>query len=79
VLYAWAGLGAAFGPGLLLTLWWKGTSKWGVFAGMVVGTVTVIVWKNVPVLDNLIYEIIPGFVFAFLAVIIVSLITKKRI
>lgn len=79
VLYAWAGLGAAFGPGLLLTLWWKGTSKWGVFAGMVVGTVTVIVWKNVPVLDNLIYEIIPGFVFAFLSVVIVSLITKKQV
>jgi sodium/proline symporter len=77
VLYAWAGLGAAFGPGLLLTLWWKRTTGWGVLAGMITGTATVIIWKNVPVLDDLIYEIIPGFLFAFLAVLIISLATKN--
>jgi sodium/proline symporter len=76
VLYAWAGLGAAFGPGLLMTLWWRRTTKWGVLAGMIVGTATVIIWKNVPALDAFIYEIIPGFVFAFVSVIFVSLITQ---
>jgi Na+/proline symporter len=81
VLYAWAGLGAAFGPGLLLTLWWKRTSAWGVWAGMVVGTATVVIWKNVPALDAVIYEIIPGFVLAFITVVVVSLVTRpvKRI
>jgi sodium/proline symporter len=77
VLYAWAGLGASFGPGLLLTLWWRRTTKWGVLAGMIFGTATVIIWKNVPALDHFIYEIIPGFICAFIAVVIVSLITKK--
>jgi Na+/proline symporter len=77
VLYAWAGLGAAFGPGLLMTLWWKRTTKWGVLAGMIVGTATVIIWKNVPALDAFIYEIIPGFIFAFISVVFVSLITQS--
>jgi sodium/proline symporter len=52
VLYAWAGLGASFGPALLTTLWWKKVTKWGVFSGMVMGTVTVLIWYNVPVLKN---------------------------
>jgi len=78
VLYAWAGLGSAFGPGLLLTLWWKRASGWGILAGMIVGTATVIIWKNIPALDRFIYEIIPGFIFAFLAVIVISLITRKH-
>jgi sodium/proline symporter len=77
VLYAWAGLGAAFGPGLLMTLWWKRTTKWGVLAGMIVGTATVIIWKNLPALDAFIYEIIPGFIFAFISVVFVSLITQN--
>ena len=77
VLYAWAGLGAAFGPGLLLTLWWKRTTGWGVLAGMIVGTATVIIWKNIPATSALIYEIIPGFICAFVAVVVVSLLTPK--
>jgi len=77
VLYAWAGLGAAFGPGLLLTLWWKRTTGWGVLAGMIVGTATVILWKNIPATSALIYEIIPGFICAFISVVVVSLLTSK--
>ncbi len=77
VLYAWAGLGSAFGPGLLLTLWWKRTTAWGLLSGMIVGTATVIIWKNVPALDAFIYEIIPGFVFALISVVLVSLLTQK--
>ena len=66
VLYAWAGLGAAFGPPLLLSLWWRGTSRTGVLAGFVTGTVVVVVWYFVPGLGDRIYEMIPGF-FASLA------------
>jgi sodium/proline symporter len=76
VLYAWAGLGAAFGPGMVLSLWWKRTTKWGVFAGMVVGSVTTVVWHNVSALRELVYELVPAFAFALAAVVIVSLVTK---
>jgi Na+/proline symporter len=48
VLYAWGGLAASFGPPLILSLKWRGTTRFGVFAGMVVGAVTIVVWYNVP-------------------------------
>jgi Na+/proline symporter len=74
VLYAWAGLGAAFGPPLLLSLYWKSTSKAGVLAGFITGTVVVVVWYNVPLLKGLIYEMIPGFFLSLAATIIFSLL-----
>jgi len=77
VLYAWAGLGASFGPALLTTLWWKKVTKWGVFSGMVVGTVTVLIWYNVPALKNSLYELIPSFFLSLFSIIIVSLLTRK--
>ena len=76
VLYAWGGLGAAFGPPILLTLWWKRTTKAGVFAGMLVGTITVLVWYNVTPLHDFLYELIPGFFFSLLATWLVSLFTQ---
>lgn len=76
VLYAWGGLGAAFGPPILLTLWWKRTTKAGVFAGMLVGTVTVLIWYNVTPLHDFLYELIPGFFFSLIATWLVSLLTK---
>ena len=76
VLYAWAGLGAAFGPAIVLSLWWKRTTKWGIFAGMVVGSATAVIWRNVPVLKELVYELVPAFVLASIAVLVVSLLTE---
>ncbi len=73
VLYAWAGLGAAFGPPLLLSLWWRRTSRAGVLAGMVTGTVVVLVWYNVPALKSQLYEMIPGFVLSLAATVLLSL------
>jgi len=73
VLYAWAGLGAAFGPPLLLSLRWRRTSRAGVLAGFVSGTVAVVVWYNVPALRANLYEMIPGFVVSLLATIAFSL------
>ncbi|MBL7073797.1 sodium/proline symporter [candidate division KSB1 bacterium] len=77
VLYAWAGLGASFGPALLLSLWWKKVTKEGVMAGMITGTLTVLVWYNVPVLKNSLYELIPGFFLSLFAIIGVSLIKNR--
>lgn len=75
VLYAWSGLGASFGPPLLLSLFWARTTKWGVFAGLVTGTVVTIVWNETAYLSDLIYELIPAFIISTLAVIIISLLT----
>ncbi|MBD3366967.1 MAG: sodium/solute symporter [Candidatus Eisenbacteria bacterium] len=76
VLYAWAGLGAAFGPGMVLSLWWKRTTKWGVLAGMIVGAATSVIWHNVEALKEIVYELVPAFVLALIAVVVVSLLTR---
>jgi len=76
--FAWSGLGSAFGPALLLTLWWRKTTKEGVLAGMIVGTISVIIWHFTPNLKGLVYELAPGFVMAFLAVWLVSLATQEK-
>ncbi len=74
VLYAWAGLGASFGPGIILSLWWKRTSRMGVLAGMISGTATVVLWKSVFDLGGLLYELVPGFFVALLLVWVVSVL-----
>ncbi|WP_018395567.1 sodium/proline symporter PutP [Bacillus sp. 37MA] len=76
VSYAWAGFGAAFGPVILLSLYWKRMTKWGALAGMVTGAATIIIWSNVLHLSDTLYEIIPGFAVSLLAIVIVSLMTK---
>jgi sodium/proline symporter len=76
VLYAWAGLGAAFGPALILTLMWRRTTGWGVLGGILVGFVTAIVWRQT--LHHQLYELVPAFAFAFAAVVLVSLLTHAR-
>ena len=75
VAYAWAGFGAAFGPLIILSLFWKRMTLNGALAGMVVGAVMVILWKNVWG-DTGVYEIIPGFICSMLAIIVVSLMGK---
>jgi len=74
VLYAWAGLGAAFGPPLLLSLWWRRTSRAGVLAGLVTGTVVVLAWYNIPALKSQLYELVPGFVLSLAATVLFSLL-----
>ncbi|UTH14916.1 sodium/proline symporter PutP [Macrococcus equipercicus] len=79
---AWAGFGAAFGPLVLLSLFWKGLTKEGAISGMILGSLTVIFWivmKSAPhhatIFD--LYEIIPGFVISLLSTILVSMLTIK--
>ncbi|PMC36794.1 sodium/proline symporter PutP [Bacillus sp. UMB0899] len=76
VSYAWAGFGAAFGPVIILSLFWKRMTRNGALAGIIVGAVTVIVWKQITggIFD--LYELAPGFVFAWIAIMVVSLLGK---
>jgi sodium/proline symporter len=79
VSFAWAGFGAAFGPVVLIALFWKRSNKWGAIAGMVAGGVMVFAWKyGVRPLGGAwdIYELLPAFVVALLANVIVSLLTR---
>jgi len=70
VSYAWAGFGAAFGPVVLLSVVWRGMTRNGALAGMLTGAVSVIVWKHWIGLG--LYEIIPGFILATLAIVLFS-------
>ena len=70
VSYAWAGFGAAFGPVIILSLVWSQMTRGGALAGIITGAVTVLVWKQFGWLG--LYEIIPGFLFATIATVVVS-------
>ncbi|RSD28402.1 sodium/proline symporter PutP [Mesobacillus subterraneus] len=72
---AWAGFGAAFGPVMLLSLYWKQMNRWGALAGIIVGSLTVIIWISIDGLSEFMYEMIPGFFLSLIAVIVVSKMT----
>ncbi|WP_299806472.1 sodium/proline symporter PutP [uncultured Shewanella sp.] len=72
VSYAWAGFGAAFGPVVLLSLFWRGYSRNGAVATIIVGALTVVIWKQLSGHIFDIYEILPGFILATLTGVIVS-------
>ena len=89
VSFAWGGFGAAFGPLMILSLFWKRTNGKGAIAGILTGFLTIVLWNtflrsgiittefimDTPVTG--LYELLPGFVFAFIAIVVVSLITSK--
>ena len=76
VLFAWAGLGAALGPTSILALFWRRTTRAGVFAGLLAGTLTTFVWYFTPALKSALYELIPAFAAGLVATIAVSLLTS---
>ena len=78
VSFAWAGFGAAFGPLVLFSLFWKRTNKQGAVAGMVAGGVMVFVWKYLVAPMGgawAIYELLPAFLVSCLVIVVVSLAT----
>lgn len=77
VSYAWGGFGAAFGPIVILSLYWSRMTRNGALAGMIVGAATVIIWKQLSggLFDY--YELLPGFIFAGAAVVAASLMDKQ--
>lgn len=80
VSYAWAGLGASFGPLTLCCLYWKRTTKQGALAGMIAGTAAVLVWHNLLApLGGVfgIYELLPAFLISYLFIVVVSLLTPE--
>ena len=78
---AWAGFGAAFGPVVILSLYWKEMNRNGALAGVLSGAFTVLIWIYAPItiggqtLSALMYEIVPGFIVCTLAIIVVSRLT----
>jgi sodium/proline symporter len=80
VSFAWAGFGATFGPLMILSLFWKRTTRAGAIAGMLTGGGMVFIWKFlIKPLGGVfgIYELFPAFVLSCIAIIIVSLVTMK--
>ncbi len=78
VLFAWGGLGASFGTSLIFSLYWKKTTKGGILAGMITGTLVTIIWKLFLKDPTGLYELIPAFFFSCLAIIMVSLCKKEK-
>ena len=80
VSFAWAGFGAAFGPVVLCSLFWKRANKYGIVSGMIAGGAMIFIWKfGIAKLGGIfaVYELLPAFVFATLVIIVVSLATGK--
>ena len=78
VSFAWAGFGAAFGPVVLFSLFWRRSNRWGALAGMISGGAMVFIWKYmVRPLGGAwnIYELLPAFIVACIMIIVVSLLT----
>ena len=75
---AWAGFGAAFGPVVIGSLYWKKMTRNGALAGMITGAVTVLLWIYAPItingqsLSSVMYEIVPGFILCSLVIYVVS-------
>ena len=78
VSYAWSGLGSAFGPSLVMTLWWEKTTRKGVIAGILTGFFTTIIWANIPELKGIVSERLTSFLFAFIALYVVSTLTQNE-
>jgi sodium/proline symporter len=81
---AWAGLGAAFGPLVVMSLFWKRTNLPGAIAGLISGAATVLVWDYLPIIGGQtiyaatgLYSLVVGFVISLLCIVIVSLLTKE--
>ena len=75
-LFGWAGIACAFCPPLILTLFWKGTNKYGAMAGASGGFLTAILWKTFS--GGILYEMVPGFVVSFILTWLFSLLTRHK-
>lgn len=76
VAYAWAGFGAAFGPTLILSLYWRRMNRAGALAGIIAGGMTVVVWKQLAGGVFELYELVPGFLVSLSTSVITSLLTR---
>lgn len=79
VSYAWAGLGASLGPTVMVSVYWRGMTVWGAMAGVIVGALTVVTWSRIDGGLFDLYALVPGFIFAIIAIILVSLLSKSKL
>ena len=77
VAFAWAGFGSAFGPTVLLSLYWRKLTTQGALVSMITGAVVAFAWGQSP-MKSVLYEMVPGFFSALLVAILVSLVTYKK-
>ena len=77
VAFAWAGFGSAFGPTVLLSLYWRKLTTQGALVSMITGAVVAFAWGQSP-MKSVLYEMVPGFFSALLVAILVSLVTYKQ-
>jgi sodium/proline symporter len=80
VAFAWGGLAASFGPLIILSLWWKRTTKWGAIAGMISGMTTVFIWDKSGITSSISEELVvpgmlPAFFISLFCILLVSLFT----
>jgi sodium/proline symporter len=78
VSYAWSGIGSSIGPALLLLLFWKKLSRWGVIASLISGTAGTIIWKSFFEKGTGISERLTSFIFAFLMAVIFSYLFPEK-
>lgn len=78
VSFAWAGFGGAFGPIILLSLYWRKLTAKGALFGMVSGAIVVGIWGSIDALSNMLYEIVPGFAISLIVAVVVSKMTYKH-
>jgi sodium/proline symporter len=77
---AWAGFGATFGPAIVLSLYWRGMTRAGAYAGILAGGITVVGWLAMAHHDGIfaLYAMVPGFAASMLAIVLVSLATRRH-
>ena len=78
VSYAWSGLGSSFGPALLLTLWWKKTTRLGVISGLITGFTSTIIWGNSEFLKSIMSERLVSFFISISFIYFVSIFKKNE-
>jgi sodium/proline symporter len=76
VAFAWSGFGSAFGPAIILSLFWRRLTTPGAMAGIITGGVVAFVWGRTA-LDDHLYSIVPGFIASLVVAIVVSLNTQR--
>tara|TARA_B100000427_G_scaffold329320_1_gene345073 strand:+ start:2388 stop:3878 length:1491 start_codon:yes stop_codon:yes gene_type:complete len=78
VSFAWSGLGSSFGPVVILSLWWSKTTREGIIAGLLTGSIVTIIWGSSQFLQSIITERLISFLLAFISVLVVSKFFYKK-
>jgi len=78
VSYAWSGLGASFGPVLLCIIYWKKVTRGAAIGGMLTGSISTVIWKNIPGLNSIISERFVSYLLAFAVIILISVLTQRK-